>query len=164
MSDEYEEENDLDIRELDDVRDRDELRRRYYGLLQELRVVIPGVQVLLAFLLTAPFAQRFGDLDGFGRKAYGVALCGALISVLCLVTPIVLHRLGERTARRARLLLAVWTTVTGLAALAVSLLAALWCITRLVYSPDIALAIEIGAAVVLLALWVSVPVYLRRRF
>jgi Family of unknown function (DUF6328) len=51
--------SDEDTEDLDDVADREELRQRYYGLLQELRVVLPGVQVLLAFLLTAPFAQRF---------------------------------------------------------------------------------------------------------
>jgi hypothetical protein len=32
-------------------------------LLNELRVALPGVQVLFAFLLTIPFAQRFGQLD-----------------------------------------------------------------------------------------------------
>ena len=47
--------------------DREELRTRYQMLLQELRVVLPGVQVLMAFLQTAPFAQRFGDLDDLGR-------------------------------------------------------------------------------------------------
>ena len=50
-------------RELDDVRDREELRRRFDMLLQEVRVGLPGVQVLAAFLLTAPFSQRFGELD-----------------------------------------------------------------------------------------------------
>ncbi len=49
--------------ELDDEQDRDELRRRYYGLLQELRVLLPGVQILVAFLLTAPFASGFAQLD-----------------------------------------------------------------------------------------------------
>ncbi len=44
--------------ELDDRADREELRERYYGLLQELRVILPGVQVLVAFLLTVPFASR----------------------------------------------------------------------------------------------------------
>jgi len=156
-------ENDSDLRDLDDRADRDELRSRYYGLLQELRVIIPGVQVLLAFLLTAPFAQRFDELDGFGKRTYGVALFAALVSVLCLVTPTVLHRLGERTARRARLRIAIWLTVVGLATLAISLLAALWCITRLVFSPSTALAAEGAAAAIVLALWIAIPIYLRRR-
>jgi hypothetical protein len=154
--------NDADLSQLDDIADREELRRRYYGLLQELRVVIPGVQVLLAFLLTAPFAQRFDELDGFGTRAYGIALFSALVSVLCLLTPTVLHRLGERTARRARLRVAIWLTIAGLGALSLSLLAALWCITRLVYSPNLALAAEIAATAILLLLWLATPLYLRR--
>ena len=53
----------LDAAELDDDRDRDELRSRYGMLLQELRVLLPGVQLLVAFLLTAPFAQGFERVD-----------------------------------------------------------------------------------------------------
>src|SRR3954454_2965978 len=49
--------------ELDDVADRHELRDRYSMLLGEVRVSLPGVQLLSAFLLTAPFSNRFGDLD-----------------------------------------------------------------------------------------------------
>jgi hypothetical protein len=95
--------SDADLDELDDERDRDELRRRYYGLLQELRVVLPGVQVLLAFLLTVPFARRFSELDDPGRGLFAVALVGAASSVVCFVAPTVLHRVGHRQARRERL-------------------------------------------------------------
>lgn len=61
--------DDRTLAELDNERDRVELRSRYYGLLQELRVVLPGVQVFLAFLLTVPFTQRFDDVDDRGRMA-----------------------------------------------------------------------------------------------
>lgn len=95
--------SDDDSDELDDVTDREELRQRHYGLLQELRVVLPGVQVLLAFLLTVPFAQGFEQLDDLGRRAFGLALTSSMFSVVCLLGPTFLHRLGERTARSARL-------------------------------------------------------------
>ena len=88
-----------DVGELDDVTDREELRNRYNLLLQEIRVVLPGVQILLAFLLTVPFVQRFNELDTWGRGAYGVALTCSMLAVVCLLTPAVLHRLGQRTAR-----------------------------------------------------------------
>ena len=48
----------------------EQLDRELIELLQELRVVIPGVQVLLAFLLTAPFQQRFTELPGSMRNAF----------------------------------------------------------------------------------------------
>ena len=74
---------------LDDRLDRSELRDRYYGLLQELRVVLPGVQVLVAFLLTAPFSARFADLDDVGVAAYLVALVSAVLATICRVAPTV---------------------------------------------------------------------------
>ncbi len=151
-----------DARELDDVADRDELRRRYETLLQELRVVLPGVQVLMAFLLTAPFAQRFDDLDDIGRRSYLVALVSALGSTICLLTPTVFHRVAERTARRARLVWSVRLAVVGFILLAVALTAATWCITRLVFgtpTASVVAAIAIGAFVVV---WVALPITVGR--
>ncbi len=55
-----------DAQDLDDMADRDVLRNRYEVLLQELRASLPGVQILSAFLLTAPFSQRFDELDDLG--------------------------------------------------------------------------------------------------
>ena len=151
-----------DARELDDVADRDELRRRYQTLLQELRVVLPGVQVLMAFLLTAPFAQRFDDLDDIGRRSYLVALVSALGSTICLLTPTVFHRVAERTARRARLVWSVRLAVVGFILLAVALTAATWCITRLVFgtpTASVLAAFAIGAFVVV---WVVLPITVGR--
>src|SRR5918994_2347311 len=124
--------SDDDTKYLDDATDREELRQRHYGLLQELRVVLPGVQVLLAFLLTVPFAQRFGELDAWGRRAYEVALTSSMLSVVFLLGPTFLHRFGERTARRERLLWSIRLMVVGLAFLGIALLAALWGVARFV--------------------------------
>lgn len=52
----------------------EEERERYEELLQELRVMLPGVEVLFAFLLTSAFANRFQDLDSLGRTLFTVAL------------------------------------------------------------------------------------------
>ena len=95
---------DASVAELDDVVDRDELRRRYYGLMQELRVLLPGVQILVAFLLTVPFATRFGNVGRFEKACFGVALGGGAIAIMLFVTPTAIHRLGERRARSRRLL------------------------------------------------------------
>lgn len=154
--------DDRSLRELDDHADREELRARYYNLLQELRVVIPGVQVLLAFLLTVPFADRFADLDETGRILYGGTLLSALASVLCLLTPAVLHRLGARTARRARLLWSIRCTVGGLSALAVALVLGLTCVSRLVYGTAATVGVVGSAVVVLGLLWGWLPLRLTR--
>jgi len=149
--------SDLDLGELDDHRDREELRKRYYGLLQELRVVLPGVQVLLGFLLTVPFAQRFGELDDLGRGAFAVAMLASLLSVVCLLAPAVYHRLADRTERIARLRWGIRMTVIGLMLLAVALVAALWCVSRLVFGTTLAWCLTVPVAVVIAVLWLVIP-------
>jgi hypothetical protein len=147
-----------DAKHLDDVADREELRARYEMLLQELRVVLPGVQVLMAFLLTAPFAQRFEELDDVGRNTYLAALVAALGSTICLMAPTVFHRVADRTARRARLVWGVRLAVAGFVLLAVALVVATWCITRLVFSTTAAWVVSGVALALFVAVWVVLPV------
>lgn len=149
---------DADNDELDDTVDRDELRRRYYGLLQELRVVLPGVQVLLAFLLTAPFTDRFERLDDTGRATYTAALAASLGAVVCLIAPTVFHRVAVRTERSARLVWSVRLTLAGIALLAIALLTALWCVVRYVYGSAVATVFTAGAAALVVALWLVLPI------
>lgn len=149
--------DDRDLHELNDRDDREELRTRYYGLLQELRVVLPGVQVLVGFQLTVPFAQRFPELDDWGRFAYGVSLISALLSVICLLTPTVYHRIAKRTERTARLRWGIRMTVTGVLLLAVALVAGLWCVSRLVFGFRAAWVLTVPVAVVIVVLWILLP-------
>ena len=155
--------SDKNTDQLDDIVDREELRRRYYGLMQELRVILPGVQVLLAFLLTVPFAQRFGELDDVGRTAFGVAMVTALLSAICLLTPVVSHRVGERTARQARLKWGIRMTVAGLGLLGISLVTALWCVARFIYGPSTAWAVATPVLVTIIALWILLPLSIGRQ-
>ena len=142
---------------LDDEADRDELRQRYYGLLQELRIVLPGVQLLSAFLLTVPFAQRFGDLDTASRGLFGAALLLALLSVVSFVTPAALHRFGERTARARRLAISIMATRIGLLLLAGVLICSLTVVARFLYSDAVAYTlVGIFTAAVVTA-WLLLP-------
>ena len=152
-----------EVEELDDVADRDELRTRYEVLLQELRVSLPGVQVLSAFLLTAPFSQRFDELDEWGRRVYGVALISSMLSVICLVGPILLHRLGERTARAARLRWGIRLQVLGMAFLAVALVTAVWGVARFVFNTSTAWWLVMPVITLVLSVWVALPLSMRRR-
>lgn len=152
-----------EISELDDIADRDELRKRYEVLLQEIRVSLPGVQVLSAFLLTAPFSQRFDELDEWGRRAYGVALISSMMSVICLIGPILLHRLGERQARAARLRWGIRLQVLGMAFLAVALVTAVWGIARFVFSTSAAWLLVAPVLTIIMLAWVALPLSLRRQ-
>jgi hypothetical protein len=155
-------ESERDASDLDDFDDREELRQRYYGLLQELRVVLPGVQVLMAFLLTTPFASRFNDLDDTGRAAYFLALTSALGSIISLLTPTVFHRVADRTARSARLEWGVRMTLIGVGLLAVALSASAWCIVRLVYGTALANVVAAAAVASFVGIWVVLPLAVAR--
>jgi hypothetical protein len=148
--------------ESDDAQ-REELRQRYYGLLQELRVLLPGVQVFVAFLLTAPFAARFGELDDVERFAFGLALWSGLVAVISFVTPTVFHRVGGRTLRAQRLAWGIRTTRAGLAFLALSLLSASLVITRFVYDETIAWLFVGSIALAMTSAWVLIPLESSRR-
>jgi hypothetical protein len=160
---EREPESEKDSEQLDDVDDRDELRRRFDMLLQEVRVGLPGVQILAAFMLTAPFSQRFGQLDRAGKVAFGIALCSSMLSVTLMLGPTLLHRLGERTARSERLSVSIILLLLGLWALAVALLSALWGVSRFVFGVTTAWLITIPIATAILIVWVVIPRLLRRR-
>lgn len=136
---------------------REELRQRYYGLLQELRVLLPGVQVLVAFLLTAPFAARFGDLDHVERFAFGLSLWFGLVAVISFVTPTVFHRIGGRTLRAERLMWGIRSTRAGLLFLGLSLLSASLVVTRFVFDEVIGWIFVGSIAVTMLAAWVVIP-------
>jgi MFS family permease len=148
--------------QLDDVTDRDELRNRYDMLLQEIRIALPGVQILSAFLLTAPFSQRFGNLDGAGRAAFGIALAASMVSVIALLGPTLLHHLGERTARSRRLMTSIVLVLFGLTALAVALVSALWGVSRFVFGTTTAWLITIPVVLVIVTVWLILPRTLRR--
>src|SRR2546430_17213617 len=69
-------------------------------LLSELRVALPGVQVLFAFLLVAPFNQRFGTISDFERQLYFATLLCTLLASILLIAPTVVHRLQFRRGHK----------------------------------------------------------------
>lgn len=68
------------------------LDRNWASLLQELRVVQTGVQILTGFLLTLPFQDGFEDLGGSLRVVYLVTVTSAVSAAILLAAPVALHR------------------------------------------------------------------------
>jgi hypothetical protein len=136
----------------------DEQRDRYRELLEELRTILPGVQVLLAFLLTAPFATRFDHLDRLGRDVFAAALLGTALAATALIAPTAYHRLARRQDRAERLRIAVRLAVAGMALLAASVAAAVFVVARFVYH-DGSVGLVFGAIAGLgaLGLWFVLP-------
>ena len=144
---------------LDDQSDREELRTRYYALLQENRVLLPGVQILVAFLVTVPFNRRFEQLDHVGEVMWATALTSGCIAIVCLMTPIVFHRVGDRRRRSSRLVWAIRTQRGGILMFGASMLVSVSFVLRFVAGVGSA-AVVVAVIVLCMAwLWVVVPVH-----
>ena len=74
--------------------EQDRLNRQMTELLNELRVAMPGVQVLFAFLLAVPFQQRFAMVNTFQRNVYLVTLLAAATATAFLIAPSAYHRIA----------------------------------------------------------------------
>jgi Family of unknown function (DUF6328) len=134
------------------------LNRELDQLLQELRVVLPGVQVLLAFLLTAPFNQRFGQLAPSVRNIYFVSVCCTVMAVILLLAPSAHHRLLFREGEKEHLVqLANRLAVTGTVFLAAAITLALYVVTHVLFGDDEALVTALVAAVLFAAFWYALP-------
>lgn len=154
----------------------DDLRERYRELLEELRTIIPGVQVLFAFLLTVPFSARFTALDALGVHVFAAAITTVGLATVTLLTPAAYHRIASRRDRRQRLVLGVRVTVAGMVLLAISIACSVFVVGRLVFTTELDtgeqlatsdLATELATALVgivvgtAVVLWFALPL-LRR--
>ena len=135
-----------------DLRKETELERydrNLTELMGELRVALPGVQVLFAFLLVVPFNQRFGSVSQFEKRLYFVTLLVTLLASILLIAPTVLHRLefqqGEKpyVVRSANRL-----TIAGLSALAIAMTCAIALITHYLFGPATAAGARVRADLV----------------
>ena len=84
--------------------EKERVDREVIELLNELRVTLPGVQVLFGFLLILPFQQRFNDLNQPERTIYIVAVMATVAALICLIAPASYHRLRFRATDKQRML------------------------------------------------------------
>src|SRR5436190_3209627 len=87
-----------------DQEEQERLNRQLLELLNELRVALPGVQVLFAFLLSVPFQQRFTDVTVFQRDVYYGTLLVSALSIVLLIAPAAQHRVLFRMADKEPML------------------------------------------------------------
>ena len=141
---------------------KERLDRELMELLQELRVVIPGVQVLLAFLLTAPFQQRFAQLPGSMRNAFFASIACATLATAFLIAPSAHHRLRWRAGEKEPLVrIGNQMAIAGTVFLAAAIVLALYVITDVLFSTSLAILTAVGAVVVFAGLWYALPMIWR---
>jgi amino acid transporter len=140
------------------------LDRNLNELLGGLRVIMPGVQVLFAFLLVVPFNDRFELLTDFERGVYFVTLIATAISMAFLIAPGTIHRVEFRADDKE------WVVFTGnrlaiigFGVLGVAVTSAVLLVTHFVYADALAIATTAVIGVLIAGLWFVVPVVRRRR-
>lgn len=146
-----------------DESEGERLDRNLSELLQELRVAIPGVQVLFAFLLVVPFQQGFTKITPFQERVYFVALLATAICAALLISPTAYHRLTFRQQQKRHLVIvANRLALAGLAFLALAMTATILLITDVVFgATETVIAATTFAFLLYLLLWGLLP--LRRR-
>ena len=132
-------------------------------LLQELRVILPGVQVLFAFLLIVVFNERFSEVTPLQRDVYLAALVFTSLATACLMAPTTQHRiLWRQGARRERLKIANGLTIIGTAFLAAGMACVIFLIVSFIYGIAWGVGVSVTMAAVFGGLWFLLPFYRSR--
>ena len=136
--------------------------RELIELLNELRVALPGVQVLFAFLLTVPFSQGFSKLDAGDRRVYFMAVVATVVATICLMAPTAHHRLRFRSGVKEQLLqVANVFAIVGLALLAFAMAAVTFVITDVIYPGTTPRIVTAVLAATFIVVWFVLPVFYR---
>lgn len=139
--------------------------RNLTELMGELRAALPGVQVLFAFLLVAPFNQRFDRVSQFERHLYFATLMLTLLASMLLIAPTIIHRFEFQRGEKAYVVhTANRLMIAGLIVFAVAMTTAVLLITHYLFGPVTAIVTSIIVVVAFIMIWFLLPLRRRRRF
>jgi Family of unknown function (DUF6328) len=143
---------------------QERLNRQLLELLNELRVALPGVQVLFAFLLAVPFQQRFAQATTFERDVYLLTLLASAFATACLIAPTGYHRILFQRGDRPRIIEhGTRMLLIGLVALAAAMTGAVYLITDFLFASGTAIAVAVVGAVIFGWLWFGQALWRRWR-
>jgi hypothetical protein len=145
----------------DESRD-DRLNRELIELLNELRVALPGVQMLFGFLLAVPFTQKFASITTVQRHVYYATFLFTAFATIFFIAPTAYHRLRFRQKDKEQMLqTSNRLAIMGTAALAVALAGAIYLVSDLVFKTAVTGIATATAAAALVWFWYGLPL-LRR--
>jgi predicted cation transporter len=138
--------------------DTEKAHRDLKELLEELRVALPGVEVLFAFLLTVPFSQRFTELSDQNRAVFFTAFVSAGTAIAFLIAPSAIHRI-MRDSNNLRWVVQVasWCAIIGTVALLLAVGSTVYVVGNFVYDLRVAAAATAGIASLAMFLWFVLP-------
>jgi CHASE2 domain-containing sensor protein len=138
---------------------KDDLDRELIELLNELRVTLPGVQVLFAFLLIAPFSQQFERINDLQKYAYLVALTFTALGSAFLIAPTPYHRIRFRDQdKEAMIQVANRLAIAGTLSVAVAMSCALFFVTDVLFSSPVPALLTALVAGVIVTFWYALPI------
>jgi hypothetical protein len=144
--------------EHDDESRRERVNRELIELLNELRVALPGVQVLFAFLLAVPFSNGYKRITDFQKNVFFVTLMLTAASTACFIVPTATHRLNFRQRDKEWILLiSNKFSIAGIALLALAMTSVVVLVADVLYSRTAALVTGSLALLVFGGLWFVVP-------
>jgi membrane-bound acyltransferase YfiQ involved in biofilm formation len=144
--------------------EQERLNRQMTELLNELRVAMPGVQVLFAFLLAVPFQQRFETVNAFQRDIYLVTLLAAATATAFFIAPSAYHRIAFQQHEKARIIqMGTRQFICGLVALAVAMNGAVLLVTDVLFQAPTEIVTTVGVGALFLWLWFGIGLVRRWR-
>lgn len=136
------------------------LDRHWNELLQELRLMQTGTQILFAFLLGIAFQGPFHGADDFTHRVYAGTLIASALAVALFLAPVALHRLLYQQGMRDQLVqIAHWLTRAGMGFLVLAICGGVLIALDVVLSRGVALAVVAGVLVWFLVFWLVIPAY-----
>ena len=148
-----------------DETEEERLDRNLGELLQELRVALPGVQVLFAFLLAVPFQQNFEKVSEFEKKIYFATLLLTAVSAILLIAPTAYHRLTFRYQQKHRLVfVSNRLSIAGLTVLAMAMTCAILLITHLLFGTVETIIVTVAILAMFVVFWAVLPLKRRIRY
>jgi len=138
--------------------------RELMELLNELRVALPGVQVLFAFLLGVPFTERFTRLGDFEQQLYVASIVATAAATFFMVAPTAHHRLRFRSGIKEQLLrTANAFAIVGLVLLAFAVSAVSYVVVGMVDGSPVPQLVASGLGALAVLTWFVVPLIYGRR-
>lgn len=145
-----------------EVNEKLRLDRNLGELLQELRVAVPGVTVLLGFLLAVPFQARFALVNDFQEAIYFLTLLLTALATVLLVAPTAYHRLTFRRQLKDQLVpFANRLAIVGLVALGLSITGVIVLVTDFIYGPATTILTGTACGALFIVLWLMFPLTAR---
>jgi predicted membrane channel-forming protein YqfA (hemolysin III family) len=142
----------------------DRLDRELIELLNELRVVLPGVQVLFAFLLTVPFTNQFDEITNQQRQVFFATFLLTAAATALLIAPSAYHRLRWRQHDKEQMLTtANRLSISGMIFLTLALVCATFLVADLLFHATAAALVTAVVAGFFSWFWWGLPLVRRLR-